>query len=160
MLDNFKDQPVGRIAVFLIKNGKLALHVVHGIRKYPKHPARKTVFDDLPYGYLDNADRQDADIVEFEEKLLKATDEVNVALVANYKTTLDQDPGLELFALRADGAAATKTIKTRKCMYILFQFIPLVIKKELSPRVAYLILQPAIAAASLLAACANLLDFL
>lgn len=73
---------------------------------------------------------------------------------------MDDNPDEELVGPYDDATASKKTTRTRNLMFIPFEFVPLVLGKDLNARQAFEILVPAIEAANLTLTCDPLVKFL
>jgi hypothetical protein len=80
--------------------------------------------------------------------------------VDHHRSKLIGDESIELFPLIADAAAQSKTVKTRKAMYIPYKLVPYVRDKNLSPRQSFLVLHPVMEATGLLTVCKLLANYL
>ena len=99
--------------------------------------------------------------VEFDAEQLDITDTVIVANDTTYQNQLYVDNlVLELLPEHPTGATNTRTIKTRKTMYLPYPLAEYIILKALNARQTYEILEPVIAANNWTVSCAKLLDFL
>ena len=161
LVNLFEEQAVGGIAVFVVDaSGEPRLRIIHGLRKYSGVVGRVSPLTNKVFGYLDDTDHGEAELVEVTVELLAQTVEINVCTVAHHKATLEGDVEIEVIPTRANADPQTETIKARKAAFVPFGLVPFVLSKNLTVRDAFLVLEPHLEAGGLIDVSAPLLDFL
>ena len=159
-VQNHFDDFAGGVGIFVPNSeGNLRLRIIHGIRRYTGSVVSSSAVDNLVFGYVGDIEEAMGELVTFNTDMCKITVETNIATTAHHKATLEGDPALEILPPRGDGAAQIETVTTRMTMYVPFELIPFLMKRDLSPREAFLIAHAQLDAKGLLDVCAPLLQF-
>ena len=138
------------------------LQVLHGFWKYKSSIMNPSPFDGKTYAYVGDVQGTVIRSVEFDCSQLELTDTVTVAADTTYQNQLYVDnPSLDLLPAHPPGAPNTRTIRTRKAMYLPFPLVePIIGCQGLTARQVYHALQPLIASKNWTACCSKVLDFL
>ena len=153
----------GAMIMFVKQTGSTTgqLRVIHGFYKYRVNLMQATASDGKTFAYVGDVLGTAIQSVEFNAGQLDMTDTVIVANDTTYQNQLYVDnPALELLPEHPSGATNTRTIKTRKAMYLPYPLVEYVLGKDLNARQTYEILEPIIASKNWTTSCAKLLDFL
>jgi hypothetical protein len=140
--------------------GANELHIAHGIRKYPGTLGSRSVLANAIFGYLDDVDDGNAEIMQFNESLFGLTGAINVATISQHKAALEADPTASILPARADGEDHTESIKARMSAFIPFNLVPLLIEQRLSAREAFLIVDAHLTDQGVRDVCTPLMNFL
>ena len=137
------------------------LKVFHAFSSYPGVPG--AVDPDRFRTFAFEGDVTGVDIlsVAIDDTMFDRTGNVNIASTPErHFEVLNQDDADELVGPFADDEPNTRTAHSRYSMYILYQFVSLVIGKDLNAREAFRVLWPAILDAGMTRECAELTRFL
>ena len=160
-LNHFEERAIGAVGFFLRSaNGDNELHIAHGIRKYPGTLGVTSVLANAVFGYLDDVDDGNAEIMQFNDSLFGLTGAINVATVDQHKDALEADPTITILPARAAGADHSESIKARMSAFIPFSLVPLLIEQRLSARDAFLIVEAHLDIQGVRDVCGPLMDFL
>ena len=130
------------------------LHIVHGIRR---HNLRGVHYGKY-FGYVDDVEGIDADVVEVSDMLMAPTAAVGTDSIDQQLALFSADEGTYL--VPSGAAANRRQVSTRGSMFIPAPLLPLVLGHNLTAREALFVLVPAIRSLELEDACEPLLDFL
>ena len=155
------DAAVGGIGLF-VKDpaGILRLRIIHGLRKFTGDLQNTSPLINEVFGYLDDVDEGETEIVQFDDTVLGITAEINVCTVAHHKIVLEGDDTIDLLPGRADGEPQTVAIRARKSAFIPFELMPYLLEKNFNPRQAFLVIDAYLQSHGLATECGPLLDFL
>ena len=134
------DAAVGGIALF-VKDpaGILRLRIIHGLRKFTGDLQNTSLINKV-FGYLDDVDEGETEIVQFDDTVLGITAEINVCTIAHHKVVLEGDDTIDLLPGRADSEPQTVAIRARKSAFIPFELMPYLLEKNFNPRQAFLVI--------------------
>jgi len=151
------------LIMFVRQTGSVTgqLQVVHGFWKYRGNPMRPSPYDGKTYAYVGDVLGTVIRSVDFDSEQLNTIDTVTVTTDTTYQNQLYVDNlALELLPEHPTGATNTRSIKTRRAMYLLYPLVEYVLGKALNARQTYELFEPVIAANNWTASCAKLLEFL
>jgi hypothetical protein len=154
---------IGGIGVFFKDDESASGHleVAHGIQPYHGIPGRHIQDRKIPFGFEGDVTGVDIPTVALDKSQWKITALVNISgTITRTLQILGAEPEDELLGPHKATDANVRTVKTRGGMYIPFEFMPLVLEKNLTAREAYLLLVPAIVDAGMEATCQPLIDWL
>jgi hypothetical protein len=137
------------------------LVVAHGLQPYHGIPGRNTQDRKLLFGYEGDVTGVDIATVAMDHKQWDMTPAVNMPGTATrVLQLLGAEPEDELIGPFRASEANVRTIKTRGAAFIPYEFMPIVLGRNLTARDAYLLLVPAIIDAGLGSVFQPLIDFL
>lgn len=157
-------RPIGALGLF-VQDGSTpggTLHVLHGLLVHPGDAGAPTPERGEVFAFADEVCGVDILSVRMGRDQLEFCNPINIASThVEHLAKLTAEPDDPLMGPFEDDADGVKNAqKARLTMFIPFEFVPLVIGKNLSPRAAFEILVPAIIAAGMEDACAHLLMWL
>ena len=151
----------GGIGVFVedASSDSGTLQVLHGVRRHPLRDNHRG----QTYAYLGDVQGVDITVVGFLPELLDITAEVRVAMDADQQMGMfAADEYLDVIPAFPvdDDAVTSRSVQTRKSMYIPYPLIPYVLDRDLTAKQALTTLIPVIQDLNLDEACGPLIDFL
>ncbi|VEU39857.1 unnamed protein product, partial [Pseudo-nitzschia multistriata] len=151
VLNLFEAKAVGGIGIFVNDTTLLPqLRVIHGIRKYPGSLMEHSSNANKAFGYLDDVVSGRGELVQVTANMFALTNEVRVHPEAQHQLELESNPDLQFTGpLTNEANPQAEKLRCRHTFFIPFKLMPHVLGKKLTPRAAYFIIQPWLAAADL-----------
>eukprot|EP00536_Pseudo-nitzschia_multiseries_P015908 jgi/Psemu1/44246/gm1.44246_g len=134
--------------------------VIHGLRRYPGTITQPSANRGRAFGYIDDVEGQEGELVQVDAALLSRASASRVYLMAHHEATIFQHPDREYIPAIPEGTAHTEMLQAHKVCFLPFEFVPLVLCRGLTPKQAFQVLQPHIHQQGLEDICKPLLDTL
>ena len=161
VVDHFEGMPIGGIGIFVCDtNGTDRLRIIHGLRRYLGVLGGTSPLAGNIFGYIDDITQGVGKIVQITENLFDLTGSINVCTVAHHKATLEANASLSLVPSRGDAEAQTEAIRARNSSFVPYNFMPLLLGKNLTAREAFLVVEDHLTANENAAYCEPMLSFL
>jgi len=162
VIRHFGGAAIGGIGVFVTKpDGQHRLGVLLGPRVYPGPLVGDSPLADNTFGYQGDISKFGfGTLVQIQDELFAATEEINVLTNDHHKTTLEGDATLDAVRPVTDNAPHSETVRTRQSMYIPYELIPLLLGRSLTAREASLEVHTSLGGSYLRGAAQPLLRFL
>eukprot|EP00536_Pseudo-nitzschia_multiseries_P019470 jgi/Psemu1/60839/gm1.60839_g len=161
LLDIFNAQAIGGLGIFQEDAaGVDRLRVIHGLRRYPGTITQPSANRGQAFGYIDDVEGQEGELVQVDAALLSRAAASRVYLMAHHEATISQHPDRDYIPAIPEGTAHTEMLQAHKVCFLPFEFVPLVLCRGLTPKQAFQVLQPHIHQQGLENICKPLLDTL
>eukprot|EP00536_Pseudo-nitzschia_multiseries_P016594 jgi/Psemu1/46796/gm1.46796_g len=161
LLDIFNAQAIGGLGIFQEDAaGVDRLRVIHGLRRYPGTITQPSANRGRAFGYIDDVEGQEGELVQVDAALLSRAAASRVYLMAHHEATISQHPDRDYIPAIPEGTAHTEMLQAQKVCFLPFEFVPLVLCRGLTPKQAFQVLQPHIHQQGLENICKPLLDTL
>eukprot|EP00536_Pseudo-nitzschia_multiseries_P018507 jgi/Psemu1/55932/gm1.55932_g len=161
LLDIFNAQAIGGLGIFQEDAaGVDRLRVIHGLRRYPGTITQPSANRGRAFGYIDDVEGQEVELVRVDAALLSRAVASRVYLLAHHEANVSQHPERDYIPAIPEGTAHTEMLQAHKVCFLPFEFIPLVLCRGLTPKQAFQVLQPHIHQQGLGDICKPLLDTL
>eukprot|EP00536_Pseudo-nitzschia_multiseries_P002015 jgi/Psemu1/4691/gm1.4691_g len=161
LLDIFNAQAIGGLGIFQEDAaGVDRLRVIHGLRRYPGTITQPSANRGQAFGYIDDVEGQEVELVRVDAALLSRAAASRVYLLAHHEANISQHPKRDYIPAIPEGTAHTEMLQAHKVCFLPFEFIPLVLCRGLTPKQAFQVLQPHIHQQGLGDICKPLLDTL
>eukprot|EP00536_Pseudo-nitzschia_multiseries_P015378 jgi/Psemu1/217847/e_gw1.872.11.1 len=161
LLDIFNAQAIGGLGIFQEDAaGVDRLRVIHGLRRYPGTITQPSANRGRAFGYIDDVEGQEGELVQVDAALLSRAAASRVYLMAHHEATISQHPDRDYIPAISEGTAHTEMLQAHKVCFLPFEFVPLVLCRGLTPKQAFQVLQPHIHQQGLENICKPLLDTL
>eukprot|EP00536_Pseudo-nitzschia_multiseries_P019280 jgi/Psemu1/59834/gm1.59834_g len=161
LLDIFNAQAIGGLGIFQEDAaGVDRMRVIHGLRRYPGTITQPSANRGRAFGYIDNVEGQEGELVQVDAALLSRAAASRVYLMAHHEATVSQHPDRDYIPAIPEGTAHTEMLQAHKVCFLPFEFVPLVLCRGLTPTQAFQVLQPHILQQGLGDICKPLLDTL
>eukprot|EP00536_Pseudo-nitzschia_multiseries_P008623 jgi/Psemu1/20902/gm1.20902_g len=161
LLDIFNAQAIGGLGIFQEDAaGVDRLRVIHGLRRYPGTITQPSANRGRAFGYIDDVEGQEVELVRVDAALLSRAAASRVYLLAHHEANVSQHPAQNYIPAIPEGTAHTEMLQAHKVCFLPFEFIPLVLCRGLTPKQAFQVLQPHIHQQGLGDICKPLLDTL
>eukprot|EP00536_Pseudo-nitzschia_multiseries_P004967 jgi/Psemu1/11391/gm1.11391_g len=161
LLDIFNAQAIGGLGIFQEDAaGVDQLRVIHGLRRYPGTITQPSVNRGRAFGYIDDVEGQEGELVQVDAALLSRAAASRVYLLAHHEATISQHPDRDYIPAIPEGTAHTEMLQAYKVCFLPFELVPLVLCRGLTPKQAFQVLQPHIHQQGLGDICKPLLDTL
>eukprot|EP00536_Pseudo-nitzschia_multiseries_P015720 jgi/Psemu1/43577/gm1.43577_g len=161
LLDIFNAQVIGGLGIFQEDAaGVDRLRVIHGLRRYPGTITQPSANRGRAFGYIDDVEGQEGELVQLDAALLSRAAASRVYLLAHHEATIAQHPDRDYIPALPEGTAHTKMLQAHKVCFLPFEFVPLVLCRGLTPKQVFQVLQPHIYQQGLEDTCKPLLDTL
>eukprot|EP00536_Pseudo-nitzschia_multiseries_P015222 jgi/Psemu1/41682/gm1.41682_g len=162
LLDLFNAQAIGGLGIFQEDAAGIGrLQVIHGLWRYPGTITQPSANLGNSFGYIDDAEGQECELVQVDAAMLsKAASGRVYLLMTHHEATLAQNPDQDYILAIPEGAAHTEMLQAHKVCFLPFEFIPLMLCRGLTPRQAFQVLHPHILQQGLIEICKPLLDTL
>eukprot|EP00536_Pseudo-nitzschia_multiseries_P012952 jgi/Psemu1/210162/e_gw1.524.25.1 len=161
LLDIFNAQAIGGLGIFQEDAaGVDRLRVIHGLRRYPGTITQPSANRGRAFGYIDDVEGQEGELVQVDAALLSRAAASRVYLMAHHEATISQHPDRDYIPAIPEGTAHTEMLQAHKVCFLPFEFVPLVLCRGLTPKQAFQVLQPHIHQQGLGNICKPLLDTL
>ena len=155
------DAAVGGIGLFIKDpQGILRLHIIHGLRKFTGDLQNTSPLINKVFGYLDDVNEGETEIVQFDDSMLGITPKINMCTITQNKHVLEGDDMIDLLSGRVDGEPQTVVIKMPTSAFIPFKLMPYLLEKNFNSRQALLVIEAYLQSHGLATECASLLDLL
>lgn len=133
----------------------------HRICRYPQSLVNATPFDGVGYAFMgDIQDGQHPHMVVWRNTMHHQTGDTQVPTADYMDQLLAADPTLETVGPFAAGTNDTEGVNTRNSVFLPQRFMNLFMNQSLTPRQAWNVLRPAVAAQGLAVECEPLIDWL
>eukprot|EP00536_Pseudo-nitzschia_multiseries_P010366 jgi/Psemu1/25709/gm1.25709_g len=161
LLDIFNAQAIGSLGIFQEDAaGVDRLQVIHGLRRYPGTITQPSANCGRAFGYIDDVEQQEGELVQVDAALLSRAAASRVYLLAHHDATVSQHPDRDYIPAIPEGTAHTEMLQAHKVCFLPFEFVPLVLCRGLTLKQAFQVLQPHIHQQGLGDICKPLLDTL
>eukprot|EP00536_Pseudo-nitzschia_multiseries_P019162 jgi/Psemu1/59280/gm1.59280_g len=161
LLDIFNAQAIGGLGIFQEDAaGVDRLRVIHGLRRYPGTITQPSANRGRAFGYIDDVEGQEGELVQVDAALLSRASASRVYLMAHHEAAISQHPDRDYIPAIPEGTAHTEMLQAHKVCFLPFEFVPLVLCRGLTPKQAFQVLQPHIYQQGLEGICKPLLDTL
>eukprot|EP00536_Pseudo-nitzschia_multiseries_P017062 jgi/Psemu1/49151/gm1.49151_g len=161
LLDIFNAQAIGGLGIFQEDAaGVDRLWVIHGLRRYPGTITQPFANRGRAFGYIDNVEGQEGELVQVDAALLSRAAASRVYLLAHHEATISQHPDRDYIPAIPEGTAHTEMLQAHKVCFLPFELVPLVLCRGLTSKQAFQVLQPHIHQQGLGDICKPLLDTL
>eukprot|EP00536_Pseudo-nitzschia_multiseries_P010915 jgi/Psemu1/27376/gm1.27376_g len=161
LLDIFNAQAIGGLGIFQEDAaGVDRMRVIHGLRRYPGTITQPSANRGRAFGYIDDVEGQEGELVQVDAALLSRAAASRVYLMAHHEATVSQHPDRDYIPAIPEGTAHTEMLQAHKVCFLPFEFVPLVLCRGLTPTQAFQVLQPHILQQGLGDICKPLLDTL
>eukprot|EP00536_Pseudo-nitzschia_multiseries_P012742 jgi/Psemu1/33042/gm1.33042_g len=161
LLDIFNTQAIGGLGIFQEDAaGVDRLRVIHGLRQYPGTITQPSANRGSSFGYIDDVEGQEGELVQVNAALLSRASASRVYLMAHHEAAISQHPDRDYIPASPEGTTHTKMLQAHKVCFFPFEFVPLVLCRGLTPKQAFQVLQPHIHQQGLGDICKPLLDTL
>eukprot|EP00536_Pseudo-nitzschia_multiseries_P013046 jgi/Psemu1/33950/gm1.33950_g len=161
LLDIFNVHAIGGLGIFQEDAAAVnRLRVIHGLRQYPGTITQPSVNFSHSFGYINDVEGQECELVQVDAALLSKAAASRVYLLAHHEATISQHPDREYVPAIPEGTAHTEMLQADKVCFLPFEIVPLVLCRGLTPKQAFQILHPHILQQELADVCKPLLDTL
>eukprot|EP00536_Pseudo-nitzschia_multiseries_P019194 jgi/Psemu1/59418/gm1.59418_g len=161
LLDIINAQAIGGLGIFQEDAaGVDRLRVIHGLRRYPGTITQPSANRGRAFGYIDDVEGQEGELVQVDAALLSRAAASRVYLLAHHEATISQHPDRDYIPAIPEGTAHTEMLQAHKVCFLPFELVPLVLCRGLTPKQAFQVLQPHIHQQGLGDICKPLLDTL
>eukprot|EP00536_Pseudo-nitzschia_multiseries_P019010 jgi/Psemu1/58485/gm1.58485_g len=138
LLDIFNAQAIGGLGIFQEDAaGVDRLRVIHGLRRYPGTITQPSANRGRAFGYIDDVEGQEGELVQVDAALLSRATASRVYLMAHHEATISQHPHRDYIPAIPEGTAHTEMLQAHKVCFLPFEFVPLVLCRGLTPKQAF-----------------------
>eukprot|EP00536_Pseudo-nitzschia_multiseries_P013220 jgi/Psemu1/34461/gm1.34461_g len=122
LLDIFNAQAIGGLGIFQEDAaGVDRLRVIHGLRRYPGTITQPSANRGRAFGYIDDVEGQEGELVQVDAALLSRAAASRVYLMAHHEATISQHPERDYIPAIPEGTAHTEMLQAHKQAFQVLQ---------------------------------------